>query len=435
MHPFTSPRILVIDDEPESAMPIIQAFSALSIPIAWHTGVGKDVPEAPLPNVRVLILDLVLGTSAFEPKNTAGVVLRSLAPTLKSGPCLFLLWTAHPDEKESFTQALNLYNEDREEDERVLPLATICISKADFIRERHADGPALVARIEEELKKLAPFDLLLKWEEACAEAAATTAGDLSTLAYRWAGKTEDWGAKLGDILDELVKVSAGKATPGDRASHEYLSALFEPLSLIHDDRTRRVTKANNEPVWGEMPAGRLEEKMVFAGLNHILHAGPAEAPDLPGTVLPLSGANIQGAPFVATNEDPAFQQFLRRIFFGDKYESKRDTILKSSIPVIVELTPACDHAQAKRERLRFAAGLLWPQEYKNWIQKAAYLNPIGPLVHNKQDVFLVLDSLHFFSLPKDIALPAPLFRLRSHVRADLQAWLGGHLARPGHFSM
>jgi hypothetical protein len=101
----------------------------------------------------------------------------------------------------------------------------------------------------------------------------------------------------------------------------------------------------------------------------------------------------------------------------------------------VELTPACDHAQGRRERLRFATGVLCPQEIKNWIHKAEYLKKIGPLVHMNQVVTLVLDTLHFFSVSKEVALPQPLFRLRSHVRADLQAWLGGHLARPGHLSM
>jgi hypothetical protein len=125
MSSFASPRVLVIDDEPDAAIPIIQAFSTLNIPTAWYTGVGTDVPASPLPNVRVLILDLVLGTSNFEPKNTAGVVLRTLAPTLQSGPCLFLLWTAHSDEKEKFEQTLQSYNETLGAEDRVLPLAVI----------------------------------------------------------------------------------------------------------------------------------------------------------------------------------------------------------------------------------------------------------------------------------------------------------------------
>jgi hypothetical protein len=291
-----------------------------------------------------------------------------------------------------------------------------------------------MARIEEELNKLAPFDLLLQWEASCAEAAATAAGNLSALAFRWAGETATWGGKLGQILDELVRVSAGRAAPVDKSSGEYLSALFEPLSLIHEDRTRRVSNVTAGTVWAELPPGPLEKEMVLAGLNHILLAGPGEAPDLPGAVLPLRGTQISGAPFVASPEDTAFAQFLHRVF-GGKYESEKETVLKSSVPVIVELTPACDHAQAKRERLRFAAGLLWPQEHGKWIKKAAYLHPIGPLVFEQKNVILVLDSLHFFSLPKDTALPEPLFRLRSHVRADLQAWLGGHLARPGHLSL
>lgn len=433
---FSSPRVLVIDDEPKEAMPIILAFAKLSIPTAWYTGVGSDVPSAPLPNVRVLVLDLVLGTSGFEPKNTAGVVLRALAPTLKAGPCLFLLWTAHPDEKEAFEQALNSYNEGLEEDQRVLPLATICISKSDFIREGHADAQALMTEIEQTLSRLAPFDLLLKWEASCAEAAAIAAGHLSRLAFSWGGGVAAWGDKLGVILDKLVKASAGGAAPTERTSPDYLSALFEPLSLIHEDRTRQFTSTTAESVWPEMPTGALDAEMVNALLNHILLAGQAEARDLPGTVLPLREVQITGAPFVASTNDLAFEQFLCRTFEVDRYQRDKDTILASLTVVIVELTPACDHAQSKRERLRFATGLLWPLEHKKWIkQKASYLFPIGPFVHKQKAVTLVLDSLHFFSLPKDAELPEPLFRLRSHVRADLQAWLGGHLARPGHLSM
>lgn len=431
---FSSPRVVVIDDEQKEAMPIIQAFSALRIPAAWYTGVAADVPAPPLPNVRVLILDLFLGTAIFEPKTTAGVVLRALAPTLKSGPCLFLVWTAHPDEKEEFDQALRAYNEGLKVDEQVLPLATICLRKSEFIQNGRANGEALLARIEKELATLAPFDLVLQWEASCAEAAATTVGDLSSLAFRLAQNMDNWGEALAVILDALVKVSAGKAAPEDRTSADYLEALFEPLALIHEDRTRQLTNVNADQTQPGASVGSLTEKVALARLNHILLASPAKASDLPGAVLPLRGAQIPGAPFVASAGEVAFEQFLARVF-GDKYDRNKEAILRDSIPVIVELTPACDHAQAKRERLRFAAGLLLPQGLEKKTQKAAYLNRVGPLVHENQAVTLVLDSLHFFSLPKDVALPASLFRLRSHVRADLQTWLGGHLARPGHLSM
>ena len=348
MSMFSSPRVLVIDDEQEEAIPIIRAFSELCIPVAWYTGVGRDVPDPPLPNVRILLLDLVLGTSEFDAKNTAGVVLRTLAPTLKSGPCLFLLWTFHSEQKDAFEQALSAYNDGLPENERVLPLATICLSKSEFIHDGRADGPALVTRIQEELNRLEPINLLLEWEASCAEAAATTSGHLLALAFKWDGGVANWMEKLGNILDELVEVSLGKSASTATSNREYLAALFEPLSLIHEDRTRRVASASNELPWPNLPAGVLNGDLAKAGINHILLAGSAEASDLPGAVLPLLGQEIPGCPFTASGEDPAYQQFLKRIFSANKYDIKKNDILTSAVPVIVELTPACDHAQRKR---------------------------------------------------------------------------------------
>ena len=48
MNMFSSPRVLVIDDEPDAAIPIMRAFASLDIPTAWYTGEGKDVPNKPL---------------------------------------------------------------------------------------------------------------------------------------------------------------------------------------------------------------------------------------------------------------------------------------------------------------------------------------------------------------------------------------------------
>jgi hypothetical protein len=112
---------------------------------------------------------------------------------------------------------------------------------------------------------------------------------------------------------------------------------------------------------------------------------------------------------------------------------------------LLEVTPACDHAQNKNEGARFVAGILIPDEHakvfvdlKN-MGKKPFLKKMEPIqVPGKVGAWhLVLNARAFHSVPKpnkSIKCP-PVARLREGIQNDIRAWFAAHAARPGYLSV
>ncbi len=434
---FSSPRIVIVDDKNDEAMPMIDAFSALNIPVVKFGGMGTDgSPKKPLNHVRLLILDLWLGTSGFDAKNTAGVILRTVAPTLSSGPCIVLVWSYHPDDLEEVKNALDHYNNSREPVERVEPLAWITLRKLDFQKDDEFNAKTLMDRVSEELNKLGIIELLLEWEALCAEAASLAIDRI--LAFSHGQGKSDFETRnklLMTALESLAEASVGKQLPANPSSAVFKKALFRSLAYIHEDAVHNlITYPQDSSTLYPAPySGEL--KTMIATLNTVLLTTQESSPEVPGAVSSIKDLNIPAMPFKFDSKDKNYTRFIHSIY-QKNYRKVKKGVLELCEPVILEVTPACDYAQEKRKRLRFAPGLLAPKDlFEELPERADNIRSYGPLVHEGNICWLILESLHFFTLPSDVTLHSPLFRLRSHVYSDIQAWLGGHMSRPGHISM
>lgn len=76
-------RAVVVDDERDEAMPVIEALSRLGIGSVYIRGDRlEDLPASPFPGVRVVFLDMLLGTVGNERQigaHTANVFAHSQA--------------------------------------------------------------------------------------------------------------------------------------------------------------------------------------------------------------------------------------------------------------------------------------------------------------------------------------------------------------------
>lgn len=451
---FPTPRVVIVDDKIEEAWPIAEAFSRLDIPTAWYKGTGgDDFPKAPLQGVRLLVLDLVLNPPNFEASWAAGAVFNTVAPTLISGPFVLVLWTAHPDDRSSFERALEKYNAPLPELEKVIPLAVIELNKSDFVlpafnqtegspspeAEVKFDASALLGEVQEVLNMFSPFDILFHWESSCAEAATRSVSRISALALNCAEmKTEQWGHKIGELMDWLAEASGGKIVTQKRESRPYIGALYESLTMVHDDAIRSLSfTQDGTMLQATDPLQDLGDDTVRAALNSVILTSLEESGEVPGAVIHLETVQLAELPFHANAEMKPYRKFVQS-FFGPNYSSIRDVIFDECAPVIIEVSPGCDFAQQKRKRFRFVTGLILPSRFNDsLLNRADFIKIIGPIMYNAAISTLVVDSLHFFSTPLDssLGLPSPLFRLRNHVLVDIQAWLGSHLSRPGHLSI
>ena len=443
---FPSPKVVIVDDEPEDAMPMLEALSKINIPATWYKGTGRDnYPQTPLSGVRLVILDLVLQGQIFDAKQSVGALFNLIAPNAENGPFFLAIWTEHGEEdKRSFLQALEHYNNGREPNQRITPYGVLPLYKSKF----KSAGSFNIAEIKQEvinaIENLSPLDLLLNWETSCGRAATVAVSKILSLLgadnsfTQTANKT-----KLIKLLDQLVKASAGDNIPsGDVRSEAYKRALYEPLSYIHEDSVKHLAPkkdftSTNVDLCMDSSGDNLK---ATSALNSLLLFDLASLKEvLPGSIYKLNETPKSRVPIIESREDAGYVAYVKMIF-KNKFASCQENIFSSCLPVILEVSPACDFNNNKRKLLRFVYGLIVPRnlrdkEYKKGGLRAKYFNVIGPFIYQNEVHYMIIDSLHLFSIPTKAKLPTPLFRLRSHVLVDVQAWLGRHISRPGHLSL
>src|SRR5260370_42023914 len=104
MRTLETTRVCIIDDEVDEYLPLIQALSRLRLGIIHIAGDKvEDLPEEPLPGLRLVFLDMKLGTEgddALVAAHTAQVFSRVVSSS--SAPLLVVVWTKHKDSVETF---------------------------------------------------------------------------------------------------------------------------------------------------------------------------------------------------------------------------------------------------------------------------------------------------------------------------------------------
>lgn len=87
--------VVVIDDQPTEALPIVKALSKKGIATTYYQGnIKEDLPEAPVQNVRLLFLDLQIIETNDEhqiAKSIINVLLKVISE--KNGPYLLVIWS------------------------------------------------------------------------------------------------------------------------------------------------------------------------------------------------------------------------------------------------------------------------------------------------------------------------------------------------------
>ena len=440
---FSAPRIVLIDDEPQDAYPMIEAFSRYAIPVAWYRGTGPEtMPDMPLRNVRLILLDLQLGTTGVDVKNAAGRLCQAVAPTAESGPMGLVLWTKHNDHYEAFKDALNGYNENDHIHKRVQPLFILSVEKRfkSESGQRVFDIPQLISEIDRILQEpeLDPCKNLFVWERLCAAAAAESVSTLSSIGLALAEfDIGRWKAEFVNVLKWLTESVSGDAAGLRRDEIPNSSSLFEALAMIHEDYVHSLAFLEDRQLERPFDISALDSRKGKAVLNTFLITTMETKSDVPGTLLPMREMNTDWLPFIPSEEDKEFRRMVSSIF-GKEYNHNKEEIYKNSEPVILEITPECDYVNKKRSRLRFIPGLIVTDNLQSLaLTHTAYSKHIGPLFRNDKVCYLIIECRYLFSLRLSFSeqLNQPFFRLRSHVLKDIQAWVGGHISRPGHISI
>ncbi|GEM_PF-1717103 len=318
------------------------------------------------------------------------------------------------------------------------------------------DSDMLVQKLEEHMRDWFPLDLILDWEQRVHDAASASIATLFEIV------PAPWNEGIERLLVALAHASGGKKLESPAFA---LRSLLDALNPIHFDHIgqsahdvgdtersfQRLLASNQTTLPGSL-VGRVNRMLLL----------DTSAPDrvLPGNVY------VQGRwtpPDSCPIRDGAIppNDLVSDLFDTKELpQSAAQVIAGYSVPVLVEINPACDHASQKAKYARLVAGLLIPDLFCNSkeaskcgkrMEKLAkkfkagslFVKVVGPFQIDipeikllPADYSLVLDAHYIHGLRyEDLAQQREAFRLRSHVLVDVQSWFASHASRPGIVSV
>lgn len=430
--------MIVVDDKEEEAMPILKALARKGVPTAFFQGPGRrTLPRKSdrLTGVRLAILDmdLIPGTPSNHVK--AATIASYLSGILSpdNGPYGVLAWTYHPEIVDEFERYVH------ESDDIPNPVFTVLVAKNKCIENGKCDLMQLSKFIEEELAQNISLHLFDAWEEGCFAAATSVTNTLANLAeVHGANLSEwrqNWKAELVRILRDM-----SKAESEEHFSEETcVNAIYESLNPLLADGMENLTpdlcallSNNASSIVASTGAVNLRSK---AQINSMLHLSFKDVPEF----------SIGNTYIFRSKRNPSWVTKTAELLQGNWVQGKTealktanaDEVARDSIPLLLDISAVCDHAQKKTQRARLLSGILVPSRHNAKLnQKAAFIKVVGPFridpIANDDSYYFYFSSRQVRSVEvTQIRKRRAAFRLRSQLLDELRAWVAQIESRPG----
>ncbi len=414
-----SGRVVVIDDKDDEALPLVKVLAKKGIPILYYTGLKQEeLPTKPIAGVRIIFLDVVLGTDGQSDKTkvstAVGVINRIIGPGV-SGPYILIVWTKHTELKAGIKNALA----------KNAPLFLLDLRKNECKYKRGGYNlNRIESRLKNELDKAGAFHLFVLWENIVHKSAGGIVDDFSS----FYPSDMNWNKNMFMVSRELAKAYAGeRLQPGNINEISKNSLLTFNMAFI--DNLESAIK--NFQYTGKNKSSRIRGKPdadIVSKINSRLLMAEVEDDDS------IKPGNIYEGRI--NNRKPAL---IQDVFDGDlrQYHDK-DGLIDSVEDVFLEVSSVCDYTCKKMRVYRFMPGLMWPSEYSKKIKRKTDYLYISPLVNIKNKKYrLVFDIRCLTTLPLNTKKSSKklLGRIRHELLVDIQSYISRHVNRPGVVSV
>jgi hypothetical protein len=440
MNGLSGARVVLLDDEPNEAIPVIKAFSKMGVPAVFFD--GKNSSELPtktrkLRGVRLAILDMNLGVTGSN-ETIASTLVQTFSRIIDddNGPYGVLIWTNHPDLKEIVARYIY------EHETLPKPVFVVTLRKADFKVSGGKGAPRrfAIGKLSRELIEIlaenSPLECLQVWEGTCFRAATNVTNSIAHLSSAAAANLDGWRQAWREETLKLLLVISKASAEKHHTKENCIPSIFLALNPMHSDRMDLLVEDLTEDL-----SRHVDQIMAATGgsvtdrkakVNTMLHLAGDQLENFnPGN---LYFFNKKNSPdFMPTLED-ALQDCLQG------KEAQQKALRKLARVCGLEVTPACDHAQNKMRLSRIVAGFVVPWDRKETIKvSAGFLKAAGPFYFARRPkllragaYLLVFNSRYVVTAkPSRVQELPAIARVRSNLLADVQSWASYQAARQG----
>lgn len=434
-----SGRVLIIDDHLNEAKPLIEILSKKGIPVSYFSGEKDQFPDQPLLGVRVVFLDVVLGTTGQSDKTKIGTAVNVINKLIdkNNGPFLIAAWTKHPECIQKIGEKLKHQH-----------VFIIDLKKSDCQDE--GSGGEMVYKIEkiehnikEQMKEIGIFHIYSIWENFVHDASTKSVNNFSSFCI---DKT-NWNKEMCSIFYSLALANAGRQVDETDKINVIKNAFYTFNSAFLDSLENQFNNIEHLLKIDELSISfsdkHVKDQNTRASINSMLLLSMTDISKRiePGSVCGLKRRNFK---------------MLRALIDQDIADERIISKLnKSYIPILLEVSPSCDYSQNKWKLHRQLPGILWPTDCmrtkvkgknKEIVKNAEYIYQSPIFIYNKKIYRMVFDLREFstssFNIDRKNAekksfhsLGLPIFRIRHDLLIDIQSKISQHVSRPGFVSL
>jgi hypothetical protein len=438
MKGLSGARVVLLDDEPGEAVPVIKAFSRMGVPVAFFDGRNSELPtkRKKLSGVRLAILDMNLGVTGSN-ETIASTLVQTFGRIIHkdNGPYGILIWTNHPELKDLVARYIF------EHDTLPKPVFIVTLKKAAFKIAGAKGTPRrfAIGKLSGELLRIlaenSPLECLQVWEGTCFRAATNVTNSIAGLSGTTATNLDQWRQAWREETLKLLLVISKATAEQHHTKDNCIPSIFLALNPLHSDRMDLLS----EEVAAGL-SGHVDQIMLATGgsaterkakVNTMLHLAADQLDN-------FSPGNLY---FFGKKSRPDFMPTIEEALqdCAQGKAAQQQALLKSVRLCGLEVTPTCDHAQKKMRISRIVAGFVVPWDQKNTIKTAGFLKAVGPFyfpaiprVLNAGSYLVVFNSRYVVTAkPGEVErLPAAV-RVRSSLLADTQSWASYQASRQG----
>jgi hypothetical protein len=438
MNGLVGARVVLLDDEPKEALPVIKAFSKVGVASVFFDGSEADLPKPKrrLRGVRLAILDVNLGVAGGASNKTiASTLVQTFSKIIspENGPYGVLIWTNHPDLRDEVISYIHRHST------LPKPVFVVMLKKAAFRKkgEGSDDARFAIAKLSKELVKIlaenSPLECMQVWEGICFKAATNvtnTVGDLSNSGPSALDLTQ-WGHIWRDETLKLLLVLAKAQAETQLTAENCIPSIFLALNPLHSDRMDILVEELVEDlsghvnkIMGATGTSAIDRK---AKVNSMLHLASDQLDTLnPGNLF----------VFGKRNKLESFPS-LKKVLTGCIQGRDAATATEKAVLCGVEVTPFCDYAQGKMGLSRIIAGFIVPWEQEKSIKNASFLKRVGPFYFNDKKLkagthLMCFNSRYVVGVePNRVKKLHATARVRAQLLSDVQSWASYQGARQG----
>lgn len=398
-------RIVIIDDDINEALPLIHVLSKHKVSASYFDGKLVNLPSEPFNDIRMIFLDIELGTGGQSDKSKVSAVKATLKRIMgeEKYPYILIAWTKHIELVELVKEGIK-HNP---------PIITIVLEKADYKNDDgRFDLEKIMDKLQDDLKEIDFIKVLIDWENTVNSSAGKTIGEFAQH-YPY---DKNWNKNMKTLFYNMANAYSGK-----QLEKEFVESSLMTFNVVFTDILENELKSISFPISIDEVEKSLLEPEQIGRINYCINAyKPTNGHVIPGNIYRVGDSPIQ----------------IQDLFQDGGKDRKR---YENNIPnkneiqfVLMEVSPKCDYVQNKWKKSRVLPGFICPFEYAKRIKRADYIY-VTPLLNVDGVCFKIVFDLRFLtSLDFDELKELSIWICIRHLLlVEIQTHIAKHISRPG----